>query len=199
MGCDDESIAGRLDRSVSRHRSSTGSELNAVLIVNPIPDDRDADSAYVVDETTALRRRLMPWRRNVVRTIPLCPGNFCGDLLSDSAELVRERVASELASVWLEKALRHGPDSSLFVRGNAFLALALLYQVEEVDGQLRDLQTCELLDREVNLLTRARAVVAIAQGEHALVVEQVIQGLDGYEELVPQLSEILGCSGEAPS
>lgn len=114
------------------------------------------------------------------------------------AELVRERVAPELASAWLEKAVRHDPDSSIFVRGNAFLGLALLYQLEEVDAQLREQQTCELLDREVNLITRARDATAIAEREHSLVAEQVIQGLDGYEELVPQLSEILGCSGQDP-
>ncbi len=114
------------------------------------------------------------------------------------AELVRERVAPELASIWLEKSIRHDPDSSIFVRGNAFLALALLYQIEEVDVQLREMQTCELLDREVNLITRARAAISIAQSEHSVVAEQVNRGLDGYEELVPELSEILGCSGEGP-
>jgi tetratricopeptide (TPR) repeat protein len=71
---------------------------DAVLIFPPIPDDRAADSTYVVELAAEVRSGLMRWRRFDVRMMDFCAeADFCSELpphgeAMQSARLLRADV-----------------------------------------------------------------------------------------------------------
>ncbi len=111
------------------------------------------------------------------------------------SRLLRNRGAADLAVYWLERALQHDPDSTLAARGNAMLAVALAYLVDDADLQLRAAPSCELVDVEAGLIDRGLAAVEGAGPEFVETVAEVGSGLRAYVELIPQMREVLGCDG----
>ncbi len=66
---------------------------DAVLIFPPLPDDRNADSGYVVELALELREGLNRWRRHAVRMIRFCGNDhFCDELPSDRSTLEMARM-----------------------------------------------------------------------------------------------------------
>jgi len=109
------------------------------------------------------------------------------------SRLLRNRSAADLAVDWLEQALQHDPDSTLATRGNAMLAVALAYLVEDADMRLRAEPSCALVEAEAELISRGLAAVDGAGPEFFDTVSEVGSGLRAYVELIPQMREVLGC------
>ncbi len=66
---------------------------DVVLIFPPIPDDRSADSAYVVAFAAELRNSLYRWRQHAVRTIRFCRESvLCDELPPSRPELETARM-----------------------------------------------------------------------------------------------------------
>jgi tetratricopeptide (TPR) repeat protein len=112
-----------------------------------------------------------------------------------AAALVRGRVAPELASVWLEKALSYDVDGRIYETANSLNGLALSEVVQQLDAAIREDPTCDLVNRAQETITRARAATLAGQNAFPDVARQVLEGLDAYEVFIPQYREILQCGG----
>jgi tetratricopeptide (TPR) repeat protein len=113
--------------------------------------------------------------------------------LDVGSRLVRDRGQALVASRWLDKALAHDPSDTNEARGNAMLALALAYLVEETDLRLRTEPSCELVLEEQSLIERALSAAETAGEEYAELMEGLAAGLQEYLSLIPQLSQAIGC------
>jgi len=114
--------------------------------------------------------------------------------LDVGSKLVRDRESALMTSQWLEKALVHDPNDMHEPRGNAMLAFALAYLVEDADTRLRTEPSCELLYEEQALIDRGLKAVASAGEEFAELLAGVTSGLTEYSSLMPQLSDAIGCA-----
>ena len=116
--------------------------------------------------------------------------------LDVATRMVQARVAPDIASVWAERARGFsGEDETLRTRTYAIGGLASFYDMLRIDTQLRELQTCELLERERELIESGAADLAYGAPELPGVAEQVLQTFEAYRALIPQHRSTLGCDG----
>ncbi len=110
-----------------------------------------------------------------------------------AAALVQGKVAPALASVWLEKAMRHDIDGRMDETASSLNGLALSHVVQHLDEQIREQPTCALVDRTERTINQARAATLEGQGAFPDVARRVLQALEAYEYFIPQYREILQC------
>ena len=116
-----------------------------------------------------------------------------------AAALVRGRVAPELASAWLQKAMSFDVDGRIHEIANALNGLALSLVVQQLDARIREQPACDLVDQTAETIARAREATLAGQGALPDVARQVLQGLEGYERFIPQYRDILQCKSSSPN
>jgi hypothetical protein len=157
------------------------------------PRSIGVDSARPLD-TAALRsadsilqdlagRRGEPDVLQTIATIYFAPG----------AAMVQAKVAPAIASAWLENAIRHDVRGRMRQTGNSLNGLALFYVVQRLDARIRRERACALVDEMSETIARARSAITTGYDAFPDMAEQVLQGLDSYESVVPQYRQALGC------
>lgn len=109
------------------------------------------------------------------------------------SRLARAQMAPAVAASWLERAIAHDADGRLREPAHALLGLALFFVVQRLDAEIRERQTCELVEREEAVLARALEATTIGESAYPAVAHRVREGLRAYGEFVPQFRAALGC------
>ncbi len=114
------------------------------------------------------------------------------------ARLVQNRVAPTIALNWLAKSLEHEPDSTMRHRAAAMSGVAYFYLVEDMDAQVREVQTCELVEYEADLVAEGLTRMPDVRQEFPTMGEGIANALGAYDALIPAYRRSLQCDVVTP-
>jgi tetratricopeptide (TPR) repeat protein len=157
-------------------------------------DSLDADSATWLDTTAFERADSL--LTELAEKIPEDSvfETIAATYFSPAATLVRHRMAPELASDWLEKAITYDVAGALRETANGLNGLALSYVVERLDGLIREQESCDLVDQIDETIKHARRATLAGRNAMPDVAAQVLPLLEEYATFVPQYREVLRCN-----
>ena len=116
--------------------------------------------------------------------------------LEVGARLAQAKEEPTMALRWIDQAMRCDAGGVLRGRASAYAALSYVYLIEELDGRVRARRECSLVEEEADLIRRAWDAITPAQTDFPDLARQVIEGIQAYEELVPQYRIALNCPQE---
>ena len=98
-----------------------------------------------------------------------------------------------LAAHFLEQALAHDLRGSLTAPANFFLALAYFFWITELDLEIRESETCEMVDEEIDLIDRAKRAMQLGRSVSEQTATQILEYIGNYETAVRTYKPAFEC------
>ncbi len=108
---------------------------------------------------------------------------------------LRIRPGLPIASRFLERAIQYDLRGSLRVPANFFLGLALFFQVTELDQQVRQSKSCELVDVEAAMAQKAKTALTVGRSISPQVANQLLPYVDQIEAAIKTYKPAFRCPG----
>lgn len=109
------------------------------------------------------------------------------------SQLVQKRVSFPLGTYWLEQAVKYDVRRQLAAQASFFLGLGYFFQLGDLDAQLRESKSCDLVVREADLIAKAKAAMTAGASLQQATANQILQYLGQYEGLIPQYRQSFKC------
>lgn len=103
--------------------------------------------------------------------------------------LVQAQKPAGMAVRFLEKALRHDVLRRLQMNANFFLGWAILIQVYQLDPQVLETKSCDLVAQEAELIRRGKEAMTIGAPLSQQASRTFLQQYQQMEERIPQLRQ----------
>jgi tetratricopeptide (TPR) repeat protein len=100
-----------------------------------------------------------------------------------------------IASRYLEHALRFDKRGALTAPANFFLGLSLFFQITTLDQQVRDTKSCELVDREIAMVARAKTALEAGRQISPQTVNQLLGFVSQIQGALPTYKPAFRCPG----
>ncbi|MDH4350191.1 MAG: tetratricopeptide repeat protein [Gemmatimonadota bacterium] len=100
-----------------------------------------------------------------------------------------------LAARFLEHTLEFDKRGQLNELANFFLGLALFFQITELDQRVRETESCELVDVEVDMTARARAALEAGRQISPATVGQLLGFVQQIQGALPTYKPAFKCPG----
>jgi tetratricopeptide (TPR) repeat protein len=114
-----------------------------------------------------------------------------------AAKIAQLRLMPHLpiASRYLEHALRFDKRGALTAPANFFLGLSLFFQITTLDQQVRDTKSCELVDKETEMVARAKAALEAGRQISPQTVNQLLGFVNQIQGALPTYKPAFRCPG----
>lgn len=119
--------------------------------------------------------------------------NVAAMYFGPGAQMVQKRASFEIGARWLEKALRYDVRRQLTAQANFFLGLAYFFPLMELDAQLRETKSCQLVAREAEMVAKAKQALTLGASVQPAMANQLLEYVTQFEALIPEYRRAFEC------
>ena len=193
--------AGRRDEALEAYRrvitidsTQIGSALAAAQLL--------LDTAtLVIDSTMPLDTARLLMADTLLRLVgaqtqdPATQTNIAFLYFQPATRLVQQRLRMPLAERFLEQVILYDVEGRIRAQANFFLALAIFFQLHELDARVRETESCELVDVEIVKVQRAKEAMIAGQQVSPQTAQQILGVIRNFEQALPTYKPAFKCPG----
>ena len=180
------------DRIIALDTTQLSSALAAVQLL--------LDSTLVIDSTVPLDTMRLARADSLLQLVlrgrqdTTTVMNVALSYFGPGARMVQHKIHYPLAARFLEQAVAHDLlNGRLSTQANFFLGLAYFFQVPDLDTEVRESKSCEMVDVEMNLITRGIAAMTTGASISQQTATTILQYLRQYDEAVKTYKPVFEC------